>query len=640
MDRVEDRVKLLTRLSNLTQKWAKCSGAYDKKDRSEQKQASYSMYCETPLSANSAAALQLYLREFTALITIRKYDESTYHFKDPDLIEIILSPDMEGDHTAAHTLLRAFVCRNNRLGYVRGICELCAALCAFSADDEVAFWLLCTVVENLRPDDFYERPPLESLGLAVEADVLQQLAHEQWDEDKVGLDGVKLGRPIQWAALHSDGLTLAIESAAKPLIQLLFLDAVPFETMLGIWDRYFSCTSVREAADCILQYSLALLQCRDAKIAKMMRKADHLKDSMLAAIQDIELAELEEAYAQLATRWDRESVTQMRQETKKQLALGWTKGSNKPLLAKSTKFTKDEIDKLAAWFEHQNLEDSGEGVGISRRNFKDVLQQALPGLPHELHEPLFRVADEDGSDDIDFKELLGVLSTLSKGTFEEKVKLWFDTYDQDRSGFLDLNEVEQLATDLLRANVSMTSRELDQSTGARSEMLKEALEAAKAQVGEAEELEGGDVLARLGEDVAEAKSPLRALRSPRESSAVGEQRRNTQCSAYALTLLQQMDTDKNNMISIKEFTDYCREDPTMQRCFGLAQQEELTPNGTNNTAPASIDLSFTDSFTNMPAPQRATPAKNETKKRPSGTGVVRGQQSSSEEECCTACSIQ
>ena len=113
-------------------------------------------------------------------------------------------------------------------------------------------------------------------------------------------------------------------------------------------------------------------------------------------------------------------------------------GSSKPLLAKSTKFTKDEIDKLAAWFEHQNLEDSGEGVGISRRNFKDVLQQvqmllhgtlctltcgsqALPGLPHELHEPLFRVADEDGSDDIDFKELLGVLSTLSKGTFEEKV---------------------------------------------------------------------------------------------------------------------------------------------------------------------------------------------------------------------------
>ena len=96
MDRVEDRVKLLTRLSNLTQKWAKCSGAYDKKDRSEQKQASYSMYCETPLSANSAAALQLYLREFTALITIRKYDESTYHFKDP--VRPLLAPPNPPSH--------------------------------------------------------------------------------------------------------------------------------------------------------------------------------------------------------------------------------------------------------------------------------------------------------------------------------------------------------------------------------------------------------------------------------------------------------------------------------------------------------------------------------------------------------------
>ena len=83
MDRVEDRVKLITRLQHLTQKWAKCSGACDKKDRSEQKQASYSMYCETPLSASSGAALKLYTDEFAALITIRIGDESTYHFKDP-----------------------------------------------------------------------------------------------------------------------------------------------------------------------------------------------------------------------------------------------------------------------------------------------------------------------------------------------------------------------------------------------------------------------------------------------------------------------------------------------------------------------------------------------------------------------------
>ena len=36
------------------------------------------------------------------------------------------------------------------------------------------------------------------------------------------------------------------------------------------------------------------------------------------------------------------------------------------------------------------------------------------------------------ADDIDFKELATILSVLSKGSFEEKVRLCFEMYDTDR----------------------------------------------------------------------------------------------------------------------------------------------------------------------------------------------------------------
>ena len=74
------------------------------------------------------------------------------------------------------------------------------------------------------------------------------------------------------------------------------------------------------------------------------------------------------------------------------------------------------------------------------------------GLGHDkvLIDKIFWIFDEDGSGDIDHKELGVGLELLKNNTFEEKLDKFFDLCDEDNSGTIDKKEFYTL----LRLNVT------------------------------------------------------------------------------------------------------------------------------------------------------------------------------------------
>ena len=79
-----------------------------------------------------------------------------------------------------------------------------------------------------------------------------------------------------------------------------------------------------------------------------------------------------------------------------------------------------------------------------------LLSKVGLGNDKVLTDKLFWIFDEDGSGDIDHKELGVGLELLKNNTFEDKLDKFFDLCDDDKSGTIDKKEFYTL----LRLNVT------------------------------------------------------------------------------------------------------------------------------------------------------------------------------------------
>ena len=66
-----------------------------------------------------------------------------------------------------HRLMRAFVQRDPSFGHVPGLAEVAVVLGRY-VEEEMSFWLLCTMMEELRPEAFHAKPPMAEAGLLAE----------------------------------------------------------------------------------------------------------------------------------------------------------------------------------------------------------------------------------------------------------------------------------------------------------------------------------------------------------------------------------------------------------------------------------------------------------------------------------------
>mmetsp|Transcript_17645 Transcript_17645/g.17611 ORF Transcript_17645/g.17611 Transcript_17645/m.17611 type:complete len:233 (+) Transcript_17645:1146-1844(+) len=113
------------------------------------------------------------------------------------------------------------------------------------------------------------------------------------------------------------------------------------------------------------------------------------------------------------------------------------------LVKRKTVYLPQNISKQV----EENKEE-GE-VGFSKPEFLEIIQKLSPGLASSA-EVMFDQFDEDKSGYLDFRELTICLSILSKGNFEDKLRVCFGAYDADHSGYLQRPEVQSLLENLLR----------------------------------------------------------------------------------------------------------------------------------------------------------------------------------------------
>ena len=154
-------------------------------------------------------------------------------------------------------VLVAYARRDPSVGYVQGMGFVAALLLVFLEDPEESFWCLCSVIEWLLPEDYFNRT---LLGLRVEQSVFSELVAS------------KLPRLSQ----HLEHHCCVVELFATRWFVALYANALPIETTLRVWDAF-----LLEGCKVIHRVGLALL-----RIAEPRLLACHDQQELLCALQE------------------------------------------------------------------------------------------------------------------------------------------------------------------------------------------------------------------------------------------------------------------------------------------------------------------------------------------------------------------
>ncbi|CAJ0935403.1 unnamed protein product, partial [Mesorhabditis belari] len=138
-------------------------------------------------------------------------------------------------------VLRAFCLHNGSLGYCQGMNFLAATALLFVGPED-AFWFLIALTEKFFDKSYFD----ESLaGAQADQEVLKELLE------------VKFPRIQQ----HLDQCEIELATVTLNWFIALFFDAVPFQTLLRIWDCF-----LLEGPKVLFRFSVALLGMNEAEI--------------------------------------------------------------------------------------------------------------------------------------------------------------------------------------------------------------------------------------------------------------------------------------------------------------------------------------------------------------------------------------
>ncbi|KAK3724331.1 hypothetical protein QZH41_001812 [Actinostola sp. cb2023] len=140
-----------------------------------------------------------------------------------------------------YNVLHVYALHNTSIGYCQGLNYITGLLILIVKNEESAFWLLDVLLSKRIPD-YYAK---DMIGLQVEQEVLLQL--------------VKLKMPALHAHIESAGLPYSIFSTKWFIC--LFIDVLPIETVLRIWDSLFY-----EGSKILLRVSLTLLSLHETEL--------------------------------------------------------------------------------------------------------------------------------------------------------------------------------------------------------------------------------------------------------------------------------------------------------------------------------------------------------------------------------------
>jgi hypothetical protein len=136
--------------------------------------------------------------------------------------------------TSLYKVLKAYANSNPTIGYCQGLNYITGLLLLITKEEESSFWLLKTLIDTMLPEYYSCSMP----GLITDSRVLAELARRHLPQLSQHIDQLQ----VPWALLSSKWFIC------------LFVDVLPVETVLRVWDCMFS-----EGSKVLFRVSLAIL---------------------------------------------------------------------------------------------------------------------------------------------------------------------------------------------------------------------------------------------------------------------------------------------------------------------------------------------------------------------------------------------
>lgn len=192
-------------------------------------------------------------------------------------------------HAALKRILMAIAYAFPNVSYTNGLNFIAAALLLVTENEPRSFWILYCILEKLLPSNFYTDM---NLGCNVEQDVL--------------------GALIAWKlpAVHKklQELEMSLHIVTSAWFTHLFVDQLPFETLLRVWDAF-----LLEGSKVILRVSLALFKINQDELIKItdsFELAAFIRNMPRRQLDVITLLETAfEGIGRFSTRWLEEERT-------------------------------------------------------------------------------------------------------------------------------------------------------------------------------------------------------------------------------------------------------------------------------------------------------------------------------------------
>ncbi|XP_068687226.1 growth hormone-regulated TBC protein 1-A-like [Montipora capricornis] len=183
---------------------------------------------------------------YQQLTANQQLDEQTMHSIGTDIDRtfpdnIYFNHKQHDLRPALFNVLVAYATHNPRIGYCQGLNYIAGLMLLIVRKEEVAFWLLEVIVGKLLPD-YYAK---DMLGLKAEQETLREV--------------VRVKIPDLFDHIEKIGVSYTIFSTKWFIC--LYIDVLPVETVLRIWDCLFY-----EGSKVILRVALTLMNLQKEKL--------------------------------------------------------------------------------------------------------------------------------------------------------------------------------------------------------------------------------------------------------------------------------------------------------------------------------------------------------------------------------------
>ncbi|XP_027021783.2 growth hormone-regulated TBC protein 1b isoform X2 [Tachysurus fulvidraco] len=175
---------------------------------------------------------------------------------DPKLEEAIRTDNIQFHESSQHCLLNAlynvllaYGHHNKDVGYCQGMNFIAGYLLIITTDEEKSFWLMDALLGRILPD--YYTPAM--LGLKTDQEVLGEL--------------VKTKMPAVWQVMARHNVTWGL--VVSKWFICLYIDVLPMETVLRIWDSLFY-----EGSKILFRVALTLISHNQKLILKAQNVLD------------------------------------------------------------------------------------------------------------------------------------------------------------------------------------------------------------------------------------------------------------------------------------------------------------------------------------------------------------------------------